>query len=68
MRGRMDGMPNTPHNSVVRALARIDQLVTTAQLLINGPDVAISQGMLVLLKEMQVSMEVAEVATRALGK
>ena len=61
-------MPNTPHEALVRSLAHIDQLVAEAQELASGPEVDHTLRILALLKDMQISMEVAETALRALGK
>ena len=63
-----DPMPNTQHNTLVLALAHIDQLVATAQELAAEPDANATLRILALLKEMQMSMEVAEVALGAAGK
>jgi hypothetical protein len=65
MSGYTNPMPNTPHNTLVIALAHIDQLVATAQELAAEPDDNATLRILALLKEMQISMEVAEVALEA---
>ena len=61
-------MNTTPHETLVRALAQIDQLVASAQSLANGPEADTTLRLLVLLKEMQVTIEVAEVALGAMKK
>lgn len=61
-------MPTTPHDSLVRALAHIDQLVATAQTLAEGPEAYATQRILVALTEMRLTIEVAEAALAALGK
>ena len=58
-------MPTTPHDTLVGALAHIDQLVATAQSLAGGPGAEPTLRILALLKEMQLSMEMAETALGA---
>jgi hypothetical protein len=68
MNGYTNPMPNTQHNTLVIALAHIDQLVATARELAVEPDANATLRILAILKEMHMSMELAESALGAAGK
>ena len=58
-------MTNTPHNALVQALARIDQLVAKAQELGTNLQDNATLRLLAALKEIQLATEVAENAVRS---
>jgi hypothetical protein len=55
-----------PHKTLIVALAHIDQLVATAQSLAEKPESKETMRILALLKEIRLSLEVAETAIAAL--
>jgi hypothetical protein len=59
---RKGGMTQTPHDGLVRALAKIDQLVALAEAIPSGQEAM--QSILKELRELRATVQAAEVLER----